>query len=534
MAMSPEYWQRARREAPIHLQIRLETRPDLRQRGRLAGGPIDRIFRDETGQLKLGQRISFFVPLDDGTDGGAHPEPMPGSGQGFCVDAAAMKAARFLEVYLAPRNDGFEVVRDQVTVLRSSTRQPVNPPDSEDYGILLPQDFWKSRRRSILARWTALGGLAMLAAFLVLTHKQARADGLPGGVAAEAGKSAPEAHRWRSDASLAGILAWQDFVNGTPQGYYLEFRFYSPSAGKALSIIPRTHTGFHQSREMDFASATDPHIPAQFIDLPVAETAALRRGMRGDIKQAWLQVAAPSGRKPALVWQMTTAWDDPPSVHFVDALGGDYLGTMQAAENNGAGWRRAAEALERVAGKQTLPTTAASNEDTREAQKRVDALLRHSFAEDLVDSGFSAPRVELAPVREKDRPLFAEIRVNVTHATGPHWFSYQVFLSPDDASRRFDSIVNPFSHASAPSAPGTTNESYSVEYKKFEPVMVVRCMDSYLDTDRSNRHTIQCWLPSGKEVVSAGAQLVQPTKSELSDGRRRVADLAMDALLSLF
>lgn len=372
MAICPEYWQRARQEAPIHLQIRLETRPDLRQLRRLAGGPIVRIFRDETGQLKLGRRISFFVPLDDGTDGGAHPDPMPGSsGQDFGVDVAAMKAARFLEVYLAPHDDGFEVVRDQVTVLRRSTRQPVNPPDSEGYGILLPQGFWKSRRRSILARWTALAGLPILAAFLLFTQK----------------------------------------------------------------------------------------------------------------------------------------------------------------EVNRAGWRNAAVTLEPVGGKTMTARAGASNEAIPDAQKRVDSLLHLPFADELADGGFSSPRVELAAVRDQDRAVFAEIRVNVTHATGPHWFWYQVFLSADDASRRFDSIVNPFRHASAP---GTTNEWYSVEYKRFEPVMVIQCADSSLDTDRSNRHTIQCWLRSGKEVVSAGTRLVHPTESELSDGRRRVADLVIDALLSSF
>jgi hypothetical protein len=72
------------------------------------------------------------------------------------------ESGQFLEVYLEPHDEHFEVCRDQVTVLRRSTREPVNPPDSEAYGILEPEDFWSSGGRSAVIRWAAIP-LAILA-----------------------------------------------------------------------------------------------------------------------------------------------------------------------------------------------------------------------------------------------------------------------------------------------------------------------------------------------------------------------------------
>jgi hypothetical protein len=162
VAQNPANWQWARQHASIHLQIRLDIRPDASHRERLAEGPIVRIFRDDTGQLRVGRRIAFFVALDRDPDRDWHEEPKPGSGQHFPVSRSAMQAARFLEVYLESQDERFGVCRDQVTVLRRSTREPVNPPDSEAYGILEPEDFWNAESPSAVSRWAAIP-LAILA-----------------------------------------------------------------------------------------------------------------------------------------------------------------------------------------------------------------------------------------------------------------------------------------------------------------------------------------------------------------------------------
>ena len=147
MAIAPEYFQEARAEAPIHLQLRLEKRPDRRDPS--VGGKIVRIFRDDARRLRRGQRIYFHIAWNDASRASdARDEPPILGGQRFALDIAWLRAARYLEAYLMPawrdgREDpagGFEVVRDQVTALRRATVEPANPADREGYGIFVTDE----------------------------------------------------------------------------------------------------------------------------------------------------------------------------------------------------------------------------------------------------------------------------------------------------------------------------------------------------------------------------------------------------------
>lgn len=147
MAIAPEYFQKARAEAPIHLQVKLERLPD--NADSTAGGKIVRIFRDDAHRLRRGERIYFRIRWNDpNRDRGARNEPpMPG-GQRFALDIAWLRAACVLEAYLTPawrdgREDpegGFEVVRDQVTALRRATAVPANPADRVGYGVFVTDE----------------------------------------------------------------------------------------------------------------------------------------------------------------------------------------------------------------------------------------------------------------------------------------------------------------------------------------------------------------------------------------------------------
>jgi hypothetical protein len=148
MAVAPYYWQKARAEAPIHIQIRLEKRPD--QANALVGGRVVRIFRDDLHRLRRGERIFFRVSCYEGGRGGRDERrdaAVPGR-QSFALDIEWLKAARFLEAYLAPawrdgredENGGLELVWDQATALLRATRQPVNPVDREGCGVFVTDD----------------------------------------------------------------------------------------------------------------------------------------------------------------------------------------------------------------------------------------------------------------------------------------------------------------------------------------------------------------------------------------------------------
>jgi hypothetical protein len=148
MAIAPYYWQKARADAPIHVQIRLEKRPD--KVDALVGGRVVRIFRDDLRRLRRGQRIFFRVSCYEGGRGGSDERrdvAVPGR-QSFALDVAWLKAARFIEAYLAPawrdgredENGGLVLVWDQATALLRATRQPVNSAGSEGCGVFVTDE----------------------------------------------------------------------------------------------------------------------------------------------------------------------------------------------------------------------------------------------------------------------------------------------------------------------------------------------------------------------------------------------------------
>jgi hypothetical protein len=104
----------------------------------MAIGPVVQVFRDDTGEIQIGSEIAFRVDWFDPEERADSGPPVLGK-QRFRVSMEWLKAARFLEVYLYPYQGGYEVVWDQVTPLVRRTRVPMNPVDSEGYGVLAPE-----------------------------------------------------------------------------------------------------------------------------------------------------------------------------------------------------------------------------------------------------------------------------------------------------------------------------------------------------------------------------------------------------------
>ena len=153
MAVAPQYWQQARARAPIHVQIRLDKRPDPAEEDPFVAGPLVRIFRDTTGQLRLGGVVSFPVNWEDRSREPDPDRPIRIGKQSFPIDITWLRAAAFLEAYLEPAGGGLHVVWDQVTPLARATRRPVNPAGGEAYGVLTPDDVARQQSKRRFRFW---------------------------------------------------------------------------------------------------------------------------------------------------------------------------------------------------------------------------------------------------------------------------------------------------------------------------------------------------------------------------------------------
>jgi len=141
MAINPDYWRKARDEAPIHVQIRLDRRPS--PGNSIVSGPIVRIFRDHANTLKLGQEITFEASCHQKQPPTAERGPAILGRQTVSLDLDWLNAAHFLEAYLEPDgNGGYLLSWDQASALLEKTKEPVNPPGGESpYGVLVTEEL---------------------------------------------------------------------------------------------------------------------------------------------------------------------------------------------------------------------------------------------------------------------------------------------------------------------------------------------------------------------------------------------------------
>jgi hypothetical protein len=102
--MAPEYYQKARAEAPYHVQIAI-TRVEAPRTGAGAcavEGQVLRIFKDATGKLSKDMIIGFPVACRRQSD----VVPIGGT---VWLDTSALEHADYMEVYLDDSAEGFDV-----------------------------------------------------------------------------------------------------------------------------------------------------------------------------------------------------------------------------------------------------------------------------------------------------------------------------------------------------------------------------------------------------------------------------------------
>ena len=126
--MAPFIYERARAEAPMHVQIwrpHTASSPRAVPVGRIDGRVV-RIFRDRGRVLQWGQRVRFTVPVIDRK---ASPSP-----SGVIYHAwDRIGPARFLEAFLEAWEGQIHLVHSQVAPIRRPTVRPICGADQKGF-----------------------------------------------------------------------------------------------------------------------------------------------------------------------------------------------------------------------------------------------------------------------------------------------------------------------------------------------------------------------------------------------------------------
>lgn len=138
--MSDAY-RRGRLGAEAHLQVELiseETYPETL----LVVGLNARIFVDRSSTFIRGQRIAFAQPFYGGTAEYCRSLLDPSRDPNYRPNSEGWRSALYVEVYLNCNAGEWAVVCDQLTLLHAATKNPVNPAESDSWGMPYGPGLW--------------------------------------------------------------------------------------------------------------------------------------------------------------------------------------------------------------------------------------------------------------------------------------------------------------------------------------------------------------------------------------------------------
>lgn len=121
-ALPPQVYQKARAEAPYHVQVAIEKMTPAEHTPGNCGitGKIVRIFRDTENKLKVGDPIGFAVSCLRTGD-------RPPIGGTLYTNVDALQGAKFIEAYLVGQGGGFSVVLSQTRIIAEPSDKPQLP-----------------------------------------------------------------------------------------------------------------------------------------------------------------------------------------------------------------------------------------------------------------------------------------------------------------------------------------------------------------------------------------------------------------------
>lgn len=122
--LAPEYYCKARAEAPYHVQVAItRIAPPASGAGACAvEGTIAKIFRDTPSKLAEGMPISFPIPCS------RSGERVPIGGT-IWTDTDVLMHAKYIEAYLVTAGAGYETALWQSKIIAAPSATPQLPVD---------------------------------------------------------------------------------------------------------------------------------------------------------------------------------------------------------------------------------------------------------------------------------------------------------------------------------------------------------------------------------------------------------------------
>jgi hypothetical protein len=122
--MAPEYYRKARAEAPHHVQVEiaLVSAPEDGPGDCTVEGRVVEAFKDATGKLKKDTPVSFPVAC-------YHEGDRVPVGGVMWTEVDALQQAKYIEVYLVDAGEGYDVALWQSKIIAAPSAAPQFPVD---------------------------------------------------------------------------------------------------------------------------------------------------------------------------------------------------------------------------------------------------------------------------------------------------------------------------------------------------------------------------------------------------------------------
>ena len=134
----------------------------------------------------------------------------------------------------------------------------------------------------------------------------------------------------------------------------------------------------------------------------------------------------------------------------------------------------------------------------------VAALTAHPVGEGDLPQGFGAQRVEKVPLGANAGPLLGEVRVDLAHAAGPHWYGYRVYAANAEAQSAYN---NAATDAVLAAPVGFAVRTFTIRRFEVARLLTFQCLHGHDPNRAPEIHEVTCMYlePDTPLIVVAGA-----------------------------